>query len=231
MHGTARERAERSVAVAAGLALLYAAVAGGANLAHASDDADRWPTTPVAGLAALEPSDQAPTGPSWSASANIDAAEVLLPSAPGGRCQPEPAQHRHRCSHKPWLWVGRHGAMVAGAPTAGLWIHPAPNAERTTIRWPDAPIGQRLQGRLGLERGSGNGGTVAVSAKIDDRVIGTWEVHEELAATAFDIEIPAGAARAPLEFIVFAHQDGRRLAVLEAVMVGERPNAPAEVTP
>lgn len=231
MHDLARERAERSVVVVAVLGLLYAALAVWIHAGRGRVEADTWPWSPVAGTTA--PGAQAPASldPVWSASEAIDAARVSLPSAPGGVCEPEPVQHRHRCSNRPWLWVGRHGALVSGAPTAGLWIHPAPNAERTTIRWDALALGARLRGRLGLERGAGNGGTVVVSAKVDDSNLGTWEVRDELVAETFDVEIPAGPAQGSLEFTVFALQDGRRLAVLDAVMVGTRASPAAEEAP
>ena len=229
MLGTARERAQPSVIVVAGLGLLYAVLAWAVQSSRASATPTVWPASPMAHVPLRAEAPPVEGDVVWSAAGDIDSAEVRLRSAPDGMCRHDPTQHRHVCSTKAWLWVGRHGAMVTGAPTAGLWIHPAPGAERTTIRWPDVALGQRLRGRLGLERGAGGGGTVVVSAEVDDVALGTWEVREELVAASFDVELPPGAPRGTLTLTVFAHQDGRRLAVLDAVMVGSRVAAEAEV--
>lgn len=212
------ELAQRSVAMIASITLVITALTTLGNATKVTEDEVAWP---VSALATAR-TDAAGQPVTWSAAAAIDDAVVTLPSAPDGRCRPEPLEHRHICSPQPWLWVGRHGAMVAGAATAGLWVHPAPRGERTSIRWDNLQLGATLRGRLGLERGAGSGGPMVLTIRVADRDVGTFEVSDDLSARTFELPIPPGAARGSLELVVFAHQDGRRMAVLDLVMLGSR---------
>lgn len=196
-----------------------------------------WPAPPPSPLERPSP------GAIWEATAALASAEAAVETAraaagaaigrrrrPGQQaaeedeaagwqpCAPLAGEQRFRCGEQPWQWAGVHATDAGGGPRRLLWLHALPGGRRGRLRWRDVPAGT-LRGLWALERGAGGGAAVVLQLASGGKTLQTVEVTSDLQARPFEVELPSAASATDLELRWHALEDGRRLSVLELVVV------------
>lgn len=145
------------------------------------------------------------------------------PGQPERPCPWNAAEHRHVCAPDEWGFVGPYAGYAGGQALRCVWVHPHAGGATTILRWPDVPIGSRVQGKLGLLNDVGPGAEVRLTVYAGEDRIATLATSESRELAKLDNDIAAGPARADLRVEVTATDHAWRLACAQVRLLGTRP--------